>query len=475
MYKKLGKTFATTVLSTAVMCAITVSSQAETLNQVYQQALQNDHQYRAAQAAYEANRQSKAINRAGLLPQISGQLQWDDREANTSGEGDSFVNGVFTRDAPIDNTNDTVTKGYSITLTQPLFDLNAWHSYKKGQLDEKVAEAQLRADQQDLIIRTAEAYFDVLRSVDDLETTRAEENALSHSLEQTRKRFEVGLTAITDVHEAQAAYDSTLAERLLAEGQVSINFEALEVLTGNAYNFLSPLKKDFPVIPPSPAERSSWVSYATENNLTLAVASLTSAAARQTSKAAKANHYPTVSGQLFYQDSNNDNFTNNFIVTDETGKSSSITDRDTKAITVTVSVPIFSGGRTSASRKQAHHSYVQTQENMYQTQRDIVQSARSLHLRVLTNVSTVKARQQAITSNRSALEATQAGYDVGTRDLVNVLDAQRNLYRAQRDYLDSLYTYVLDTLRLKEVAGMLTPKDIKELDLWLDQSKQVTR
>ncbi len=475
MYKPMIKTLACAFLATSISSV----TQAETLLEIYQQALKYDHEFKAAEAEYKAGMEDKNIGRAGLLPRVSVQGRWSDTSNERDGVEDQFVrddagqivtnsNGdpVITSDVPTGtSTTDTTSSGYSVELTQPLFDMSIWHSFKKGKLDSKVALSEYEAAKQALIIRTAEAYFNALEAVDALETARAEENALSHSLEQTRKRFEVGLTAITEVHEAQAAFDSATASRLLAEGQLSINYEALEVITGQSYYALSPLKKDFPVVPPSPNDRKAWVNYAMENNFTLSAASLRSRSAHQSAKQQKAGHYPRLTGSWRYSDTNDS----------VSSVLNSDIDTTNESISLTLDIPIFAGGGTSAARRKAAQGYIQAKETFYKAQRDIVQQARSSHLNVLTNVATVKARQQAIVSSQSALDATQAGYEVGTRDLVNVLDAQRSLYAAQRNYYSTLYDYVLETLRLKEVAGMLKAEDVEALDKWLDAEKQVTR
>ncbi len=442
------------------------ASHAETLAEIYQQALQNDHKFKAARAAYEAGRENEKIGLSGLLPQINGEVSWQETETNELGFEPGLDELDMLTEEAVDRTTETTTSGYKVSLTQPLFDMGAWHSYQSGKLRRKVADAQLKTAQQALIIRTAEAYFDVLRAIDNFETARAEENANSHQLEQSQKRFEVGLTAITEVHETQAAYDNSLARRLLAEGNVGIKFEALEVITGQAYRSVSPLKPHFPISPPSPSNRKEWVDFATQNNFSLAAASLGAEVLRQIANQSKAAHYPKLTGNISYSDTNRD-----------TTRGSAITDIDTDgpSFGVTLSIPLFAGGGISASRRQAANNYLEAKENYLQTQRDIIQQARSLHLTVLTDVATVKARKQAIKSNQSAVEATKAGYDVGTRDLVDVLVAQRSLYTAQSNYSDALYTYVLNTLKLKQVAGLLTEKDISELDAWLDPSRSQNR
>lgn len=449
-----------------LLCAGT--SQADSLNEIYQHALKNDHSFRAARAGYEIGLEEKNLGRAGLLPQINGQVTWEKTESDSNGLRDERnpLTDVIALDQPVLSTGTSTESGYAVVLTQPLFDLGAWHDYKQGGLDSKAAEAEFKAEQQNLIIRTAEAYFDALRAVDNFETSKAEEKALSHQLEQTKKRFEVGLTAITEVHEAQASYDNAVANRLLLEGQVGISFEALEVITGQSYQFLNPLKPSFPITRPEPQTREAWVEFAVENNFLLAAASLRAESSRQLARQQKAGHYPTLTGNVTVFDSNTEG---------ESDSLNSDIDNDGHSIGLTLDVPLFSGGATSAARRIAAKGYIQARENYLQTQRDTVQQARSLHLSVLTDVATVKARKQAITSSQSALDATQAGYEVGTRDLVDVLVSQRALYTAQRNYADALYTYVLNTLRLKQVAGLLTDKDIVELDKWLDPTRQVAR
>lgn len=446
------------VFALVLTSALAPLAQASTLSEVYEQARLNDHTYKAAQANYAAGLEVAKQSRAGLLPQLNAGASWTDSEADVTNNLSATDNQTSTG---------RTQSGYSISLDQTLFDLSVWHDYQSAKAVSSIAEAEFAIAEQSLILRTAQAYFDALQAVDNLETAVAEENAFSHQLEQTRQRFEVGLTAITEVHEAQAVYDSATAERLIAEGRVGIAFEALEVITGRPYYQLSPLKRDLPVTPPSPAERSAWVDMAMKNNYTLQVASLNAEAAKENSKARKAGHYPTLSANLSYSDGNDE----------QTQESATIYDQDTTghSIGVTLRVPIYNGGGISATRRRAAQQYVAAREQLNQAQRDIVQSTRSIHLTVVTSVTTVKARAQAITSNQSALEATQAGYDVGTRDLVDVLNAQRSLYRAQRDYFDALYAYVLSTLRLKDAAGTLGPQDIEELDAWLDTSRTVVR
>lgn len=444
--------------SVAVLCSFTSSAFSETLEEVYQQALQNDHQFRAAQAAYEAGKEAVNLGRAGLLPSLNGSASWQATEQE--------IDGVTTRDG--DST------GYAVSLEQTLFSMNSWHTFKSGEASAMAAEAFFKFSEQDLIIRTAQAYFDALKAVDDLETALAEEDALRHQLEQTRQRFQVGLTAITEVHEAQAAFDSSTVTRLTAEGQMGIAFEALEVITGKPTNTLSPLKEEFPVVNPTPADREKWVDFALDSNYRLAAASFQAKAAKSDANAARAGHYPTLTASASYSNGTSTDNLGNPITTPPVPAGTDADFEDT-VLALNLRVPLYNGGSVSASRRRANALADQTREEYLQTQRDVIQQTRSLHLAVVTGAASVKARAQAITSSQSALDATQAGYEVGTRDLVDVLNAQRNLYRAQRDYSAALYAYVIFTLQLKEAAGTLQPNDVLELSNWLDASKTVNR
>lgn len=435
---------------------------ADTLQDIYTLALENDHQLKADTAAYRAGIEALTLGRANLLPQVNATASYAETEQDLTGSlsPGSGTSGTF----DIESYNEA----YGVTLTQPLFNMEAWFGYKQGISLSDQAEAQFGADQQSLIIRTSEAYFTVLRSIDNMETAQAEEKALSHQLEQTKQRFEVGLTAITDVHEAQAAFDNATATTLEALGNLGIAFEELEVLTGRSHDMVAPLVDNFPVIKPQPLARNEWVDFALQNNYSLRVAKLSADSAEQNARSKASGHLPTLTGSYSYTERDDTNSNIGGFANDSRIDNGS-------TVAVQLDVPIFSGLRVSGQRRQAYQQQMQAQESYNKTQRDTIQAARSLHLSVVTNVAQVKARNQAITSGRSALEATQAGYEVGTRNLVDVLVAQQNLYQAKRNYDDTRYAYIVNMLRLKEVAGNLTPEDIVTLTRWLNADKQVQR
>lgn len=430
---------------------------ANTLLDIYDLALKNDAQLKADKAGYEANKELGNIARAGLLPQINADYSYRDGKSDyTEIPATSIRNG---------ETN-TKSKTWEVSLSQPLFNMSAWYNYKSGQKLSAQAEAQFGADQQSLIVRVTTAYFNVLRTVDQLESTIAEQNAFAHQLDQVKQRFDVGLTAITDVHEAQAAYDSAVAASLEARGSLSISYEALEVLTGKAEDQIAPLSNTFPVVNPTPADRAEWVGFALKNNYLLKATKLKADAFANSASAARSDHLPTVTAGLGYTKSDQDgDFKNTPFENSNDGSS----------VSVGVHIPIFSGLRTSSVARQAVAQSLQAEEQFNSAQRGTIQNARTLHLSVETDVARVVARKQATVSNQSALEATQAGYEVGTRNLVEVLQAQSKLYQARRDYSNALYDYVIDTVKLREVAGMLTPADVQEVDKWLQTGAPVTR
>lgn len=426
------------------------TANANSLLDVYELALKNDAQLKADTAKYEAGLQNKAIGRAGLLPTITAGASFTKSDIDTT---NNLTNTTV--------NSDTDSLGWDISLTQPLFNMSLWYNYQQGSKLSELAEAQYGADQQSLIVRVATAYFNVLRAIENLEATIAEEQALGKQLEQAKQRFDVGLTAITEVHEAQAAYDSATAATLEARGLIGINFEALEVLTGRQETAIAPLAPAFPVVPPSPANRADWVEFALKNNYGLKAAKLQADASLDSAKSTKAGHLPTLGLSLGYSDTD----------TDGTEANTNFdTTREGSNISLNLNVPIYSGGETSARSRQAYAQYNQNFEIYNSTQRSVIQNARSLHLTMETDVARIQARKQAVVSNQSALEATQSGYEVGTRNLVEVLLAQRNLYQARRSYSDALFDYVINSFQLREVAGMLTPADVQAIDQWLQDN-----
>ena len=449
---------------TSIVIALSgiTASYADTLQDVYELALNNDAKLKAAEANYRANIETEEQAFSQLLPQIVGSASYTKADNDVLNKGASLNPGVpnqfFTA---TDTQTDSEDENYSISLQQKVFDLPTWFTFKGGKAITQQAEAQLAADQQALIVRTVEAYFNVLRAKDNLEAAKAEEQATKRQLEQTQQRYDVGLIAITDVHEARAVYDNTMVQRLSFEDELGTAYEAISVLTGHNHNNLWELREDYAITAPVPAERDEWVEFALNNNHQLAAARAATEASHLSAKSKKMEHMPKVTASYSYNDNSRDGDSHS-----RTYDADDFFYNDTEGSTwgVTLTIPIYSGGGVSSQRREAYERYNATLQNEIDTRRTIIQSTRSLHLNVMTDVQRVKARARSITSTRSALEATEAGYEVGTRNIVDVLQARRSLYAAIRDYANSRYDYVLNMLKLKQQAGTLSPQDVINLN-----------
>lgn len=424
---------------------------AESLRDIYTLALQNDAQLKAAEATFKADSENRQLARAALLPQLSlaGAYARVDTQLDNA--------GVYS-----ESTLDRRT--YSASLQQSLFDPAAWFNFKRGKLLSQQAEAEFAVAQQNLILRTSDTYFNVLRAFDNLSTADAEVRATKRQLEHAEQRAQVGLAPITDVLEARAVYDATVVRRLAEIANLGAAFEALTVLTNKDYRELSSLNKAFVIDDPIPADRNEWVEFALDKNYELQAARFATTASAQNAKAKSAEHMPKVIASYGYNDLSDygdTRFPYNAVL------ENSDRDLDTGTLSVSINWALYSGGGISAGRRQAASQYQAAQYTLADTKRQLIQQTRSFYLAVVTDVQQVKAQAQAIVSAESALKATQAGYNAGTRNIVDLLQVQRNLYAAQRDYAGARYNYILDFMRLKRLAGTLSPEDIYNVDRWL--------
>ena len=434
------KTFTTFIF----LYTLSFSAFAEDLLSVYQSAIQNDSQFRAAQAAYQAQLELKNQNFASFLPTISASAHYTQREDET----------IITNSA----LNEYDTNGYSLNLTQPLYR----HANYVGlnQADAQVAQASaiFEGEKQNLILRVATQYFSVLAAVDDLEFAKAERTSIREQLVQTEQRFNVGLIAITDVHEAQARYDQAVARAIVAENTLAISHETLREITATSYSALTPLSVKHPLVKPEPSDIKQWVKTANTQNALL-LANRKGVEVAQTEVALqRAGHYPTLdlTASHTYTDYD-EGFTSG----------GGAQERNNNAISLQLNIPIYQGGRVNSLTRAAAYRLTEAREKLEQQKRATERQTRSSYLSVIANISQVKALKQALASSDIALEATTAGFEVGTRTAVDVLDSQRELFRAKRDYAQVRYNYVLETLKLKLAAGTLSPQDIKQLNPWL--------
>jgi outer membrane protein len=430
------------IASATCLCTLLPAAQAENLMEVYQLALTNDAQYQAAKYAYESVQATEPLARSNLLPQLNASAQAFENESETNSE-------VIVSDG----NNRFRDSGWGLNLTQSIYRHDNWMNLRQAQASVAQAEAEYKAALQDLIVRTSEAYFNVLSAEDNLEFATAEKEAIGRQLEQSQKRFEVGLIAITDVKESQASFDSAVAEEINALNQLDIAREALAVLTGQYIENMDILSDDLPLVTPTPDDIQAWVDQALEQNLTFLAAQMAAKASDYGVKSARAGHYPYLDlvASYDYNDRNYQEAGTTF-AGDSTSKNGQLG--------VQLTVPIFQGLRVNSQTEQAAAQYNQSLQNMELARRQTIQQTRSSFLSVKSGISQVQAFSQALESTRTSAEATQAGFQVGTRTAVDVLLTLRTVFDADRNYSRARYDYILNYLRLRQAAGTLTENEV---------------
>ena len=420
---------------------------AENLLDIYNEALENDPTFKAAEYSYLADKEIVVQGRAALLPSItlSGSTNWNE----------------YYQDDVLQQEYNSFSK--SARVSQPLFRLDTWFNFKRSKSLTNAAEAEFAYEQQNLILRTAELYFGVLRAIDNLNAAISEEKAIKKQLDQAQQRYEVGLSAITGVQEAQLAYDLSKAARINNEGNLFSAREALNALIGREIFSLDELGEDLQISSPFPNSKEDWVNLALKNNYQLKASYLRKDAAKSNARSAASNHLPKIDIVGSGSDSETNQFNyEGFSINGQGIPVPAVTGRRNYAIQL--SVPIFQGGAVSSRRKQAYSQYNQADENTLFTERRIIQEVRSQFSNVNTLVANVNAQKQAVISATSALEATQVGYKVGTRNVVDLLQAEKNLYSAEKNLANAKYDYILANLRLALAAGTIDPGDMLEIN-----------
>ncbi len=427
----------------ACLALLPAAASANLLAEIYALAIQSDPAFAAARANYEAAIEIRPQLRARALPQLGFSASLA-RQQQKTGETNTpaLEEGVTVR-------GDIISA--NLQLTQPIFDWSIISSLR--QIDERVgiAELNLHAAQQDLLIRVVSTYFDWLAAEDSLRFAKAEKSAIQQQLEQANNRFEVGLSAITDVQEAQARYDLALAEEIEAASQLRSAREAMTEITGEGFATPVPLRTPVGATPPEPANPDSWVERALRDNLDLQAAELSRAVAEATVRERIGGHLPTL------------NLDASYAFRDDTDLQFG-RELDTTSIALRLDIPLFSGLATSSQVRQSRSELDRSHAQLEQTRRSILRQARDSYDGVTTGVSRVRALRQAVKSTETALEAVQAGFSVGSRTSVDVLNAQRELYRSQRDLSRARYNYLLSLLRLKQLVGALADEDLRQVD-----------
>ncbi|RBA25206.1 TolC family outer membrane protein [Herminiimonas fonticola] len=420
---------------------LTLQVHAVNLLQVYQDALANDAVYASARANLSAGQEASVQGRANLLPLIglSGSKQKITRE-----------------DLP-----DTTSHGYTLSLSQPLFDIAAWQTYEQSKLSVAASEAAFASVQQDLILRVAQAYFDVLTAQDALTALQAQKVAISEQLASAKRNFEVGTATITDTHEAQSRYDLVVAQEFAAQNDIDIKRTALQQIIGKPPENLAILRKDVDLKQPEPAQIAPWVSSAEEQNYDVISKQLALEIAKRDITRNRAGHYPTVD---LVASRSNTNQRNTVLGQTSTGT--------TNTVGVQWAIPLFSGFAVTSQVRQSIALEDKARSDLESSRRTAALNARQSYLGVNSGLAQVKALKAAEISSLSSLESNRLGYQVGVRINIDVLNAQQQLYQTQRDLAKTRYDTVMNSLRLKSAAGSLQEKDLVQINTILVEPAQ---
>ncbi len=440
----------------ALLCA---PSAATTLSQVYQDALKSDPTYQQANADWLAAKQNLNIARAGYLPviQIGGSYSHSKASKYSPGSTNwiqAGASGTWVTTAAGSAKGALTTHTYSITATQPIFNFSAWKAISQAKASVKAATATYLAAKQDLIQRTLSAYFTVLQDYAALRFNEASRNALYQSLLTSQEKYKVGLIAITDVYNAQASHDTTQAKQYALQAKLNTDLENLRIITGQRYTNLNGIKTQLPLITPAPANINAWVKIASKQSYTLQAQIYSTLAAKENISAQNGAWLPTVSGSVSYTGGN---------------PAAYKTDDTNTTYGLSLSYTPFAGGANFANAAQARYQYLSAVALREQTYRSVMTQTRQAYLGVTAGIQTIRADQKAIESAALSLEATKAGYKVGNRTMVNILDATTNLYQQKQQYADDQYAYLNNIISLKEAAGTLADQDVSQINKWLSE------
>jgi len=449
------KTLSTLII--AITTAVTSThAQADDLLSVYQQALLNDPVVLKSQAQFMIVKEDISQARSALLPQLYASGSITTSESESQNYNDSFGSIGSTLTTNTDSTS------YGASLNMQLYHHDSWLRLGNAKKAAHQSDLTYQVAKQDLITRVTKAYFDLLSTKDDMVFATAEKDAIARQLEQTKQRFSVGLTAITDVHEAQAQYDNAVSAEILAENAIFQAEEELRVITNTYPRDISILNTErFSTSTPVPNSADEWQDTAEAKNLDLITAKVSIDIAKENIKIARAGHYPTLdlNGKIGSSKSASG-------FTAEIGDVDFPTTPfyDNQSLGITLNVPIYSGGAIQSSVRQAQSRFVSASQDLSLTHRSVVRTTRNAYNTVIAAISTIRAFEQSVLSAQKALEATEAGFEVGTRTIVDVLDSTRNLYNAKRNLSSTRYSYIQNVLLLKRAAGTITDEDISAIN-----------
>ena len=463
--RSLGSWRAAKALAVSAVLALGGTSWGADIGEIYAEAVANDPILARARASYEISKTGVTIARAPLLPQVSAGAG---RSISTTSVDSIDMNPSSPNFGQPTPDRESTGENWRANVSQQVLNVSTWFRYRGAQADATRADWDLQTASQGLIIRVAQAYLNVLSRQAELESAIAAEEAVQRQLEQVQQRFDVGLEAITGVLESKAAYDGAVVTRIRAESQQRVSFEALRTLTGTAYGEIANLKEDLAIVDPLPGDEEDWVRTAMETNFAIRSAQQALASAEHNVKSSLSQYLPTISAGASYGTNSGESSINGFVLPNQ-GTVTSF------GYSLNFQVPLFQGMRTHASVKQARLSRDLARHSLIEQELNVAEQIRTRFRLVATDVVQVAAGAEALKSAQAALEATQTGYEVGTRNIVDVLLAQRQVFQSEYQYHLSRHNYVIDMLRLKESAGTLSESDIQELNSNIDPSDPVQK
>ena len=436
------------IFAGAFACPGVGTAQAADLLSVYRDAAAHDAQFGAARAALDAGREKLPQGRAGLLPTIGlgASTVWNETESTRRVNGATAVPADY-------NSN-----GWTVTLTQPIYRWQNWVAYHQTELAVAISEAQFGAARMDLILRTAQAYFDVLLAQDALATAQTQKTATAEQLESAKRNFEVGTATITDSHEAQARFDLITAQELAAQNDLTVKGHALQMLIGKEPEALKRLRQGVTMTPPQPADMNQWVEMAETGAASVQIAQASLEIAQREIEKQRAGHYPTLDLVATHGDS-----AQSYSSTFGAGV-------DSKAGTIglQLSLPLFAGGAVSSRDREAVALKQKAAADLDHARRGSALAARQAYLGVTSGLSQVKAYEAALVSSQSALDSNKLGYDVGVRINIDVLNAQTQLYDTAQKLAKARLDTLVALLKLKLAAGNLGDEDVSSINAMLE-------
>jgi outer membrane protein len=428
-----------------ILAAAAFPAAAEDLLQVYRDAQRYDAVYGAARFSLEAGRERIPQGRALLLPTLN--LSANAAAVRIEQESDNeLIAPAFVRSP--------TTKGFTLTLSQPLYRPQNLAQRNQADYQVRQAEATYAQASQDLSVRTAQAYFDVLAAQDTLALVGAQKAAISEQLAQAKRNFEVGTATITDTHEAQARYDLIVAQEIAAQNDVDSKRRALQLITGKEYTQLKLLRTEIRLAPPTPNDMQSWVDLAEKQSYAVLIQQAVTEVAQLEAKRASAGHLPTV------------DIVGSYGTTEDTGSLQSGIGRSITQgqIGFQLALPLYQGGAISSREREAAANYLKAQQDLENARRTSVLTTRQTYLAVINGIAQVGALEQALTSSQSALDSNRLGYEVGVRINIDVLNAQQQVFSTRRDLALARYNAIVNQLKLKAAAGTLREEDLEEVN-----------